>query len=174
MSRTRTLVVCLVAGSVLVSVTAQAQTLAEASAAAKLIKHEWPVSDNMVPAYDAGKVVAPAIATPSEAAAIVTPTTGTPLKDALYWKTRMRTLTTQLQNDTTFKSAAIARLATLTAEQEIPRTAVERAHAKTDLTAATADASRLTAAVVTDARAIKDLELEAHRAGVPPGWLVLE
>jgi hypothetical protein len=173
MTRSRTLVVCLVAGSVLVSVSAQAQTLAEASAAAKLIKHEWPVSDNMVPAYDAGKVVAPAIATPSEAAAIVTPTTAAP-KDALYWKTRMRTLTTQLANDTTFKSAAIARLATLTAEQEIPRTAVERAHAKTDLTAATADASRLTATVVTDARAIKDLELEAHRAGVPPGWLVLE
>jgi hypothetical protein len=173
MTRPRTLVVCLLAGSVLLSATAQAQTLAEASAAAKLIKHEWPVSDNMVPAYDAGKVVAPAIATPSEAAAVVTPTPAAP-KDALYWKTRMRTLTTQLQNDTTFKSAAIARLATLTAEQEIPRTAVERAHAKTDLTAATADASRLTAAVVTDARAIKDLELEAHRAGVPPGWLVLE
>jgi hypothetical protein len=135
-----------------------------------LIKHEWPVSENIVPVYDATKIVTPAAPVPVPAA---TPTPDAP-KDALYWKTRMRTLTTQLQNDTTFKAAAVARLATLTAERETPRSAVERASAKSDLTAATADVSRLTAAVVTDARAIKDLELEAHRAGVPPGWLVLE
>jgi hypothetical protein len=39
---------------------------------------------------------------------------------------------------------------------------------------AVTELTRRTAVLQTDTRAVHDLELEAHRAGVPPGWLVPE
>jgi hypothetical protein len=173
----------------LVSVPATAQTtLAEASAAAKKIVHEWPLSANAVPPYDPAKAAAARgdATTPSEAPAVapttITKTTaGTTTKDETYWKTRMRDLTTRLAGDQTFLAAAVTVERALNTQLHrnvddilAIRDRRQFAVVENQWQESVKEVSRFTALVQNDTRAKADLELEAHRAGVPPGWLVLE
>jgi len=82
-----------------------------------------------------------------------------PAHDEAYWKDRMRRLTTRCADDRTVLATALN---------------VMRGLDQWPWYDAVTELTRWTAAVQTDMRAIVDLELEAHRAGVPPGWLVLE
>jgi hypothetical protein len=160
--------------AVLVSVPVSAQTLAEASAAAKRVTHEWPVSANAVPVYDADKAAAVAVVAPSVDATPVVPTLTPVSKDEAYWKGRARTLDTTRRDDRTYLAAAHARVVVLEGELNVVRGFLAIATTRRALLDATADVSRLRATVANDTRAVADFELEAHRAGVPPGWLVLE
>jgi hypothetical protein len=82
-----------------------------------------------------------------------------PTFDRPFWQDRMRLLQTQRASDQTALAAA---------------SVIWRGLDQGPWYDAVTELTRWTAAVQTDARAIADLELEAHRAGVPPGWLVQE
>jgi hypothetical protein len=82
-----------------------------------------------------------------------------PTFDRPFWQDRMRLLQTQRANDQTVLATA---------------SVIWRGLDQGPWYDAVTDLTRSTAAVQTDTRAIGDLELEAHRAGVPPGWLVRE
>jgi len=93
-----------------------------------------------------------------------------------YWKDRMRTLEAQATADTLALDAAITRLREYQTVLERSRvdingvTLVSREYQRRALDARD-EVSRLTAAARTDAVAIDNLQEEARRAGVPPGWL---
>jgi len=93
-----------------------------------------------------------------------------------YWKDRMRTLEAQATADTLALDAAITRLREYQTVVERSRvdingvTLVSREYQRRALDARD-EVSRLTAAARTDAVAIDNLQEEARRAGVPPGWL---
>lgn len=101
-------------------------------------------------------------------------------KDEAYWKDRMRTLHATLDWTQAFLAAAIIRERAL--DKRIHRSVDDmlytrdrllRAQVDAQWQDAVAEASRLKAAVQNGTKLIADAELEAHRAGVPPGWLVL-
>jgi hypothetical protein len=151
-------------------------SLADAAAEAAKIPHEWALSPNAVPVYDpvAAAAATSALQTSSEAPDATHELLKAVKQVVLFWKARSRTLQTQTDNDRTSARAAealvIARQRNLTAARsELAIVMATRA-----LAAAEADWSRLRAAVANDVRTMGDLEREAHRAGVPPGWLVLE
>ena len=156
----------LVLGVVLVSASARAQTtLAEAAAAAAKITRDpaWasvnPVPPN--PAIDATALpvlAAPVVSEARPSSAVVVK------KDEAYWKGRMRALLKQLHDDQTFQVAAKILVRSIGVGADNRRARIE----------AQAELLRLTAAVANDERAIDEFELEAHRAAVLPGWLVLE
>jgi hypothetical protein len=169
----------------LVAAPVGAQSLAEASEAAKKIKHEWPASANAVPVFDPTKVtVVPAtsdvVATTSDAPE-TKETMKAVKKDELYWRTRMRTVTTKLADDQAGLTAAVTVERALNAQAHrnaddilFIRDRVKLAVVENQWQDSVKDVSRLKALVANDTRAKADLDLEAHRAGVPPGWLILE
>jgi hypothetical protein len=152
------------------------QTLAGAAAEAARIAHAWPVSANVVPAYDPAKAAASlATVSPPDAPSAAAPLP--PGAGVAAWKGRMRLLVTQLADHRTYLAEAVSREHTLdvqlhsfTPGWDRRQAAVVEDHWREAVT----EVGRLTALVKNDTRAIADLELEAHRAGVPPGWLVLE
>ena len=92
----------------------------------------------------------------------------------------MRDLTTQIDNNKTFLAAATARERTLNAQAHRSvddilylRDRIQRGVLEDQWQAAATEIMRLNATVQNDTRARANLELEAHAAGVPPGWLVL-
>lgn len=85
------------------------------------------------------------------------------VKDETYWKERMRALVAQRDNDITQGNAAYRLVGSLMGVRT-PFLLSEQARAIADL-------GRWTAQIQNDKRAISDLEEEARRAGVPPGWL---
>jgi hypothetical protein len=111
-----------------------------------------------------------ATAVPTETAASKTTTTSastTTTQGEESWRSRARALRRTLADDQTKLAAAKAHYDSLpeTAKGATGAPVVE-AWMK-----AREDISRLTATVENDKRAIADLEDEARRAGVPPGWL---
>jgi len=171
-----------------------AQTLAEASAKAKADRakgQQWPASANTVPVFD--PAAAAAVGTPTGDVTVAsgvaletikttaTSTTTTTVKDETYWKTRMRGVVTKLADDQAYLAAAVTNERTRNTEvhrniDDIQAISNRRqlAVAEGQWRDAVAEVSRLKALVANDTRAKADLELEAHRAGVPPGWLILE
>lgn len=96
-------------------------------------------------------------------------TTSEAAKDEAWWKARAKALDQQTDADTTLLVAAIRHMEGLAGElrpSEISILATAR-----DLHAAEAEVTRLTAVVANDKRAKADLEEDARRADVPPGWL---
>jgi len=80
-----------------------------------------------------------------------------PVKDEAWWKDRMRVLKARLDADR-FELAAAER-------------SIDSASLRLTQDQAIAERNRLRAAVAADLSAIESLELEARRAGIPPGWL---
>jgi hypothetical protein len=174
-----------------VGLPASAQSLAEASKKAKEERakgQQWPTSANTVPVYDpAAAVATPDVAAKGTALVVdstkttATTTSTTTTRDETYWKTRMRAVVTKLSDDQAFLAAAITNEAALNlrANRGIDDFAAIRdrrqlAEVEHQWQESVKEVSRLKALVQNDTRAKADLELEAHRAGVPPGWLVLE
>jgi hypothetical protein len=92
-------------------------------------------------------------------------------KDQAYWAERMKAARDAVDRDATLADAMQSRLnalATDFANRDDPaqRTAIERERQK-----ASAELDRLKKQIVADRKAVSDLEDEARRAGVPPGWL---
>jgi hypothetical protein len=98
-------------------------------------------------------------------------TTKAPVKDQAYWSGRLTDLRTQLSRDQAFAEALQSRINALTTDFVNRSDPAQRAVIEKDRQAALTEMDRLTKAIETDKKAIADLEEEARRAGVPPGWL---
>lgn len=92
-------------------------------------------------------------------------------KDQKYWSERQRLLQDQLDRDETFLQAVQTRVNALTTDFVNRDDPAQRSVIAADRQKALEDVTRLNAAIVADKKAVADLEEEAHRAGVPPGWL---
>lgn len=92
-------------------------------------------------------------------------------KDQAYWSGRMKGLTEQLQHDETFAEALQSRVNGLTADFSARDDPAQRAVIGKDRQKALDELARLKKAIESDKKAVADLEEEARRAGVPPGWL---
>jgi hypothetical protein len=167
-----------------VSTGAARPTLAEASAEAAKVQHDWPRSTSTYSNADLKD--GPPVAAPPP---YVAPVPGqeqirqgdysrAALKDEMYWKARMQDVRAKLDADRTFLADAVVREAALNKRAHLPvdsndyiRNRVLRAQVDGDWTAAVAEVGRLKALVANDARAITTAEEEARRANVPAGWL---
>lgn len=122
---------------------------------------------------------APAAASASAAAAATSePPAAEPKSDAKaevrneqYWRKRTQALRDQLERDRTLTDALQSRINALTADVISRDDPAQRAKLSLDRQKALAELERLKAAVSDGTKAIADLEEEARRAGVPPGWL---
>jgi hypothetical protein len=95
----------------------------------------------------------------------------TPVKDQKYWSGRMKELQTQLDRDQSFADALQSRINGLTADFSARDDPAQRAQIGRDRQKALDEQNRLKQAIQDDRKAIADLEDEARKAGVPPGWL---
>ena len=93
------------------------------------------------------------------------------VRDQKYWRDRMNTARVTLERDTGYADAMQTRINALTTDftnRDDPsqRSAIERDRQK-----ALSELDRLRKQIEDDKKAISELEDEARRAGVPPGWL---
>jgi hypothetical protein len=94
-----------------------------------------------------------------------------PVKDQAYWSSRMKTLQSQVERDQGYAEAMQTRINSLTADfvnrdDPAQRNVIEKDRQKT-----MAELARLNKSIDDGKKAVADLEEEARRAGVPPGWL---
>ena len=94
-----------------------------------------------------------------------------PVKDQAYWAGRMKELHTQLERDQTYVDALQTRINALTTDFVNRDDPAQRAVIANDRQKALAELDRLKKQIEDSKKAIADLEEEARRAGVPPGWL---
>jgi hypothetical protein len=93
------------------------------------------------------------------------------VKDQKYWAGRMRDLSTQLDRDQILADALQSRINGLTADFAARDDPAQRAVIGRDRQKAIDELARLKLAIQNTKKAIADLEEEARRASVPPGWL---
>ena len=94
-----------------------------------------------------------------------------PAKDQAYWSGRVKGLRTQLDRDQTYADALQTKINSLAADFVNRDDPAQRAQIARDKQKAMDELNRLKAAIQNDKKAITDLEEEARKAGVPPGWL---
>lgn len=94
-----------------------------------------------------------------------------PAKDQVYWAGRLRALQQQLDRDQVYADALQSRINALTADFTARADPAQRAVIGRDRQRAVDELNRLQQTIQTDKKAIADLQEEARRAGVPPGWL---
>jgi hypothetical protein len=95
----------------------------------------------------------------------------TAVKDQAYWAGRYKALQDALLRDQNYADAMQTRINSLSADfvnrdDPAQRTVIERDRQK-----ALAELGRLKQSVLDTKKAIADLDEEARRAGVPPGWM---
>ena len=94
-----------------------------------------------------------------------------PAKDQAYWSGRMKTIQDKLDRDQTYVEALQTRVNSLTADFVNRDDPAQRIVLERDRQKAIAELGRLQQEIVNGKKALADLEEEARRAGVPPGWL---
>src|SRR5438105_3925025 len=94
-----------------------------------------------------------------------------PAKDKAVWSARMKELQAQLDRDQTYADALQSRINQLTSDYVGRDDPAQRAVIARDKQKSIDELNRLKQAIVSDKKAISDLEEEAPHAGVPPGWL---
>jgi len=94
-----------------------------------------------------------------------------PGKDKAFWSARMKELQSQLDRDQTYADALQTKINSLAADFVSRDDPAQRAQIARDKQKAMDELNRLKAAIQNDKKAISDLEEEARKAGVPPGWL---
>jgi type IV secretory pathway VirB10-like protein len=122
---------------------------------------------------DAPKAPAAAAAEPSTGAAKATEEKGAdgPAKDQAYWAKRKKDLQTRLSSDKVLADSVQSRINALTADFAARDNPIQRAAIERDRVQALAELSRLQQEIKDTQKALNDLDEEARRAGVPPGWL---
>jgi hypothetical protein len=93
------------------------------------------------------------------------------VKDQAYWSGRMKELRAQVDRDQLYAEALQTRVNSLTADFVNRDDPAQRGVIERDRQRATGELDRLTKAIAGGKKAIADLEEEARRASVPPGWL---
>jgi DNA repair exonuclease SbcCD ATPase subunit len=94
-----------------------------------------------------------------------------PAKDQKYWAGRLKELRTQLDRDQTYADALQTKINSLTTDFVNRDDPAQRAQIARDKQKSMDELNRLKQAIQNDKKAITDLEEEARKAGVPPGWL---
>jgi hypothetical protein len=94
-----------------------------------------------------------------------------PAKDQAYWAERMKGLRAQLERNQTLADALQTQINSLSADFVNRDDPAQRAVLGNERQRAQAELDRLRKQIEADKKAIADLEEEARRAGVPPGWL---
>jgi hypothetical protein len=94
-----------------------------------------------------------------------------PAKDQAYWSSRLKTLRDKLERDSTYADAIQTRVNSLTADFVNRDDPAQRAALERDRQKALSELARLKQDMANGKKAIADLQEEARRAGVPPGWL---
>jgi hypothetical protein len=92
-------------------------------------------------------------------------------KDKAYWSGRLKTLQDQLDQNQILVDAIQTRINALSTDFVNRDDPAQRSVIERDRQKALAELARLKKAVVDGKKAVADLEEEARRAGVPPGWL---
>lgn len=164
---------------------AQQQSLAEASEAAKKIKHEWPADAGVLvvmPRVITNKDLpaagpAPASAAVTAAAEPVT-TAGTGLtaaavtdKGEAYWRARLAPLTAQLDTDRSALAATAVRYEELRQRYNGMRTVFQQQSVGAEMFRQQTAVGTGQALVDADLGAIEALREEGRKAGALPGWL---
>jgi hypothetical protein len=94
-----------------------------------------------------------------------------PVKDQAYWAGRLKELQTQLQRDQTYVDALQTRVNSLATDFVNRDDPAQRAVLAKERQKALGELDRLKKQTEATTKAIADLEEEARRANVPPGWL---
>ena len=106
----------------------------------------------------------------ASAEATVDTAPGTP-KDQAYWSGRMQGLLVRLDRDRTLADALQSHINALTADFSARDDPAQRSVLGVERQKALDELDRLKKSIVSDQKAIADLQEEARRASVPPGWL---
>ena len=93
------------------------------------------------------------------------------VKDKAYWAGRLKTLQDQVDQNQTYADAMQTRINALTTDFVSRDDPAQRSVIERDRQKAIAELGRLKQAIVDGKKAVANLEEEARRAGVPPGWL---
>jgi hypothetical protein len=94
-----------------------------------------------------------------------------PAKDQKYWSDRVKQLQTALDRDESYTGALQTQINSLNADFASRDDPAQRALIGQNRQKALAELNRLKDAIVKDKKALDDLNDQARRAGVPPGWL---
>jgi hypothetical protein len=134
-----------------------------------------PAATVTAPAAGEKPAATPPAAAGDKPAATTPPASGAPsadqAKDQAYWAQRMKMLQTQLQRDTSFRAALQTQINSLTTDFVNRDDPAQRSVIEQERNKALAELDRLTKALEEHKKSIADLEEEARRANVPPGWL---
>lgn len=94
-----------------------------------------------------------------------------PAKDEAYWRGRVTAVREDIRRNEAFKDALQSRINALTAEFSARDDPYQRAKVADDRQKALAEMARVAEDIEKTKKLIVDIEEEARRAGVPPGWL---
>jgi hypothetical protein len=182
--RARPLVLLLVLAGTEIFAPLRAQTLADLAKKEEERRKAVPkpakvYTNKDLNATPAGSVPPPSATVPAAAdankdAAKAAPdkdgSTGT-AKDQAYWSGRMKKIQDKLDRDQMFVEALKTRVNSLTADFANRDDPAQRRQIELDRQKAIAEIERVQLELVNGNKAVADLEEEARRAGVPPGWL---
>ena len=122
------------------------------------------------PAQAAAQSTGPATASPAEPAAAA-PKPGAEERDEAWWRAKMAQLREELRRNEVFQQALESRINALTADGLRRDDPYQRAKLGEDRANAIAEMARVTDEIAKGRQAITDLEEEARKQAVPPGWL---
>lgn len=94
-----------------------------------------------------------------------------PPKDQAYWSGRIKAARTALERSRIFAEALQSRLNALNADFVNRDDPAQRAQIELERQRTVAELDRVKREVAEQTKAIADIEEEARKAGVPPGWL---
>jgi len=121
------------------------------------------------PSTDAAGNATPANTTPGTPSGTTTPPAAA--KDQAFWAGRMKDARSALGRLQIFADSLQSRINALRTDFVNRDDPAQKAKIEQDLNASLAELERVTKDIAVQNKAIKDLEDEARRAGVPPGWL---
>ena len=123
------------------------------------------------PGKPAEETAKPASATSPDAQKADDKKPAEPAKDEAYWRGRISAAREEIRRNEAFKEALQSRINGLTADFAARDDPYQRAKIADDRQKALAEMARVTEDIGKTKKLIGDIEEEARRAGVPPGWL---
>ena len=94
-----------------------------------------------------------------------------PVKDQAYWSGRIGNARSALERSKIFADALQSRLNSLAADFTNRDDPAQRSQIELERQRATNELARVTKEIAEQTKAIADIEEDARKAGVPPGWL---
>lgn len=108
---------------------------------------------------------------PVKADASTTGEPAKPAKDEKYWRGRITAAREEVRRNEMFRDALQTRINALSADFSARDDPYQRATIADDRQKAIAELARVNSEIEKSTKLIADIEEEARRAGVPPGWL---